>query len=294
MDDKGVSDGEFTPEGEKNWTESKYQKKLKDLAQTIQGLENKHPVIVGLTEVEDKGVVEDLINTYPLSEFKLEIIHQDSPDTRGIDTCLLYDKEHVKYLSHQYLRINFPWNLDIKTRDILFFECEMDNEHFWIVVNHWPSRRSESSEKKRIHVAISVQERIKSIMLKHPDSKCLMMGDFNDEPNNLSITRYLKAKSSKNISSDEFYNLAYVPFEKGKGSSVHEGNWLMIDQIMVNRAFLQNNNKGIGIRNESMKIGNDDTLIHRSKYEEKPNQTYLGDRYVGGISDHLPIYVILD
>ncbi|MCB9197697.1 MAG: hypothetical protein H6600_04505 [Flavobacteriales bacterium] len=294
VDDPGVKDSEFTPFGEKNWTEERLRKKLSDLAETISGISVKHPLIVGLTEVENRNVVQQLLDTEPLRNHSYELIHQDSPDNRGIDACLYYDRDHVKYLSHQFLRVHFPWNRDIKTRDVLFFECEIGGDELWVVVNHWPSRSSNSSEKKREFVAKTVKERIDQITSRNSDCKILVMGDFNDEPNNLSLERYLGAKRSKNIDEQELYNLAAELHSKGKGTCVHEGDWLMIDQMMINRTLLQNTNNGLGIKNNEMHIHDPKELIYRRRNFSQPNHTFSGDRYEGGISDHLPVYVKLE
>lgn len=294
IDDKGVKDSDFTPEGDKHWTLERLSKKLTDLARTIDSISDKHPIIVGITEVENEDVATQLMKTSPLVEHNYKLLHQDSPDNRGIDTCLIYDEDYVKYISHQFLRFRFPWNFDIKTRDALFFECEINGEEFWIVVNHWPSRSSKNSAKKREFVAKTVRERIDQVMARNPESKLIVMGDFNDEPSDLSILRHLDAKRTKNIDEKELFNLANELYESGKGTCVHDGDWLMIDQIMVNRNLLQNKNDGLGIRKNKMYIHAPEELIFHKKDYSQPDHTYSGDRYEGGISDHLPVYVKLD
>lgn len=294
LDNKKVKDSDFTPFGSKYWTPDRLNKKLKDLAETIHGISIHHPIVVGLTEVENAEVAQQLLETPPLSSHNYELLHQDSPDNRGIDTCLAFDTSYVKYQSHQFLRVRFPWNADIKTRDVLFFECEINDEEFWIVSNHWPSRSSNSSERKREFVAKTVRERLDQIMVRNPESKIIVMGDFNDEPNNFSLERHLRARLTKNIDETEFFNLAHELFEQGKGTCVHDGDWLMIDQFMINRNLLQNKNNGLSIRNNEMHIYAPENLIFRKKDYSQPNHTYSGNRYVGGISDHLPVYIRLE
>lgn len=295
IDDPEVADTEFTPHGDKHWTSDRLQKKLDDIGEVLINIAPKHPIIVGLTEVENREVVEQLLGTDVLKEINYQLIHQDSPDNRGIDLCLFYDEDLVEYISHQYLRIHFSWNPDIKTRDVLFFECKINNEHFWIVVNHWPSRRngSEETENKRVHVAKEVRKRLDYIMKNYSASKILVMGDFNDEPSDLSIVRHLKAKANKNIDELELFNLSFADFEKDQGSSSHDGDWMMIDQMMINRNFLQNKNEGVGVANNRSYLFKDEMVIFKNKHFTKPNQTYAGDKYVGGVSDHLPVYIKL-
>jgi predicted extracellular nuclease len=295
-DDKFVSDTEFTPHGDKKWTEERYHRKIDALGNVIANIKS-HPIIVGLTEVENEAVVQDLIMSEKLRHHNYSIIHQDSPDNRGIDLCLFYDKKYVTEISHEFLRISFDWNRDIKTRDVLFFRCEIAHENFWIIVNHWPSRRdgAKETEDKRVHVARAVRQKIEEIMDVYPEDKMLIMGDFNDEPVDRSVTQILKAKTSKNIKSDEFYNLMTEPDKQEKGTSTHMGEWLMIDQIMINRNFLHNSNEGISIKNnQGIIYSAPDVLYCRANGQCKPNQTYAGDHYVGGVSDHLPVYAILD
>lgn len=294
IDNKRVKDSDFTPMGDKHWTLERLDKKLNDLANTIHSISNHHPVLIGLAEVENAEVTQQLLDTHPLKNYQYKLIHQDSPDNRGIDTCLVYDEEYIKYLSHQYLRIHFPWNAAIKTRDVLFFECEINGEEFWIVVNHWPSRSSNSSEEKRAYVAKSVRERLDQIISSKPESKIIVMGDFNDEPNDLSVERYLGAKRDKKIDKNEFFNLANELFESGQGTCVHEEDWLMIDQIMINRNLLQNNNLGVSVRDNQMQIFAPEELIFHKREYSQPNHTYSGDKYEGGISDHLPVFITLD
>ncbi|CAG5087348.1 endonuclease/exonuclease/phosphatase family protein [Parvicella tangerina] len=291
IDDKGVKDSDFTPSGNKHWTLDRLSKKLVDLAETIDSIPGKHAILIGLTEVENRSVALQLLQTSPLSTHQYALLHEDSPDNRGIDVCVLYDQEYVNYLSHYYLRIHFPWNKDIKTRDVLFFECAINGEKLWVVINHWPSRMSESSAKKRDHVAKQVRAELDKIIEQEPKVKILLMGDFNDEPNNLSLERHLEVKRSKNIDHREFYNLAADLFEAGEGTCVHDGHWLMIDQIMINRNLLQNNNNGFAIEDNKMYIHGNERLIYHKKGHSQPNHTYSGDHYVGGISDHLPVYV---
>ncbi len=296
-DDPKVSDAEFTPNGDKKWNIERYHRKLNALSKVILSASKKHPIVAGFSEVENRSVVEDLILKTDLVNFNYTVIHQDSPDNRGIDVCLIYDKDFVKRITHEFLRVDFHWNQDIKTRDILFFRCQINNETFLIVVNHWPSRRAgaDETEDKRLHVATAVKNKLKTHQTNFPNDKILVMGDFNDEPQDKSIDRILKSKRHKNIKQDEFYNLMTEADKNEKGTSSHMGEWLMIDQMMINRNFLQNNNDGLGVKNQKAKIySGNDVLYCRANGNCQPNQTYGGDYYLGGISDHLPVLIELE
>ncbi|MFT7157582.1 MAG: putative extracellular nuclease [Parvicella sp.] len=296
-DDKGVMDSDFTPSGKKKWTQERYERKLKSLENILLNIDSKHPIIVGLTEVENRGTIEDLIGQDSISKINYEIIHQNSPDNRGIDVGLYYDADRVEYLQHQYLRIDFPWNLDIKTRDVLFFQANLNGEPFWFVVNHWPSRRNGAleTEEKRLHTAQMVRKKLDQIQLDYPNDKIVIMGDFNDEPINRSITHILKAKRDKKIRVDEFFNLAAEQDENHQGTSTHMWEWLMLDQIMVSRNLLHADKSTLSLLSDSMTIfEKGDVLFCRVNGKCQPNATFKGSHYTGGVSDHLPVYIVLD
>lgn len=296
-DDPIVKDSDYTPRGKYKWTQERYDKKLFNLENIILSVHSKHPIVAGFTEVENRGVLEDLIDQPRMKEISYEILHRDSPDVRGIDVGLIFDNERVEYLQHEYLRIDFPWNRNIKTRDVLFFQAVIGGEEFWLIVNHWPSRRkgAKETEEKRLHVADKVREKIEQIQFDYPDSNILIMGDFNDEPTDVSITRMLKAKRDKNIRSDEFFNLCAELDNQKIGTSTHMGEWLMIDQMMINRVLLHAKEGSIVVKNNEVNVYKDKSVLHfRANGKCQPNRTYAGTKYIGGVSDHLPIYVVLD
>lgn len=294
-DDPLTSDEEFTPFGEKEWTEERYQKKLKDLADVIDAISpSTLPSFIGLAEVENYDVVKALSKTGTLSQAKYKIVHAESPDNRGIDNALLYDAKYFKKSNHEFIRVNFPWNEDIKTRDILHcWGTNIYGEEIHIYVNHWPSRRDgvNETEKKRLRTAEELKKSIAKVQSSNPEAKIIVMGDFNDLPNNKSIKEVIDAKGERE--KGVLVNLSTSEFKKGKGTIVHEREWLMIDQMLVTPNFLEQNTNGWYLHKKQNKAKSfyDDMVLYTARDGDKmPNKTYGGDRYYGGYSDHLPVY----
>ena len=291
------NDEEFTPESEKAWDIDKYEKKLDDIASVIKAVNKSElPEIVGLCEVENRKVLEDLIQTRDLKRGNYGIVHHESPDSRGIDCALLYNMEAFHVLSHEAIPVTFPFDSSMTTRDILHAEIKTtDNEVLHLFINHWSSRwgGQEESEPKRIYCAIALRKAVDNVMNRDPHAKIIIMGDFNDEPTNRSIFEMLLANNKrKNAGERELYNLMYDGHNRrNEGSYYYQGNWDMMDQIIVSRSVITDRN--------GWHAGYDDGKILKEKFmlyydqnrkDYVPNRSYGGPVYYGGISDHLPVY----
>ncbi|MEM6967167.1 MAG: endonuclease/exonuclease/phosphatase family protein, partial [Bacteroidota bacterium] len=192
-------DEEFTPNSKKEWNTERYHKKLNDLAKIVAAIE--YPAILGVCEVENKTVLEDFSKKTSLKKYNYDIVHYESPDQRGIDVALLYQKKFMKVLSSKPIRINFPRAItgeeNYTSRDILYVEGQLKNkEILHLFVNHFPSRRGglAASEPKRIHVANYLKKDIETIQKKNQNANIILLGDFNDETDNNSIAKTLGAK----------------------------------------------------------------------------------------------------
>ncbi len=299
VDDEAPGDEEFTPESLKNWSIERYQKKLKGLAEVIASANKRElPGIVGLAEVENKKVLNDLINTQPLRKGDYKIIHTDSDDERGIDVALLYRPEEFTPVAEKYLKVKFSFDTLDRTRDILYVKGKLDNgELIHIFVNHWPSRSGEAimSEMKRITAAVEVRKEIDHILNFEPEAKIIVMGDFNDEPTNRSVIQILGAVNKrKNVSNRDLFNLMYDAHNTGnEGTITYKEQWQMFDQIMVTRAltgsagYTTDLSGGRILKSKLNLITDDVTGI------SSPFRTYGGNNWLGGVSDHLPVFVIL-
>ena len=288
-------DEEFTPAGEKKWDQKRYDKKLHDLARVLTAVnEDELPEIVGLCEVENKKVLQDLIGSGELANGKYSIVHNESPDFRGIDCALIYRPAEFKVLYQFPVTIRFKDDPDYTTRDILYVKGRTKNrEKFHIFVNHWPSRIGglEKTEPNRVEVASVLKSKIDSIYQTDANAKIIVMGDMNDEPNNKSLLQTLGAKSPENESA-RLVNLMFPLDNENKGTYNYRGNWNMIDNMVVSKSLLDN--KGFQVIENSASIFRKDWMEYKNNEGKiSPNRTYGGPNYYGGISDHFPVYFSL-
>lgn len=293
-DDPQKHDDEFTPTGANYWSKQRYDKKINDIGKVLINCSGSEaPAIIGLIEIENREVLDDLLTHSPLNKFKYKIAHEDSPDERGIDVALLYDSDQFTFLDQQIGRIQFPNDLTDRTRDILIVKGIMGRDTIYCAVNHWPSRRGGENEtgQKRKFVAEQLKSKVNSILEKQPNAGIIIMGDFNDTPSNESITEGLGAGDWN--SNQELIDLM-IPFEsKGQGTYKYQNQWNLLDQFIISRN-LTDQNGHLLITQKSAKIADLDWLQEKDPMYpgNRIYRTYRGPNYVGGYSDHFPI--ILD
>ncbi len=296
-DDPEVRDEEFTPEGDKKWTEERYTIKLDKLSRVLSAsVEDGLPEVIGLCEVENRGVVEDLMKTGKLKKGKYSIVHQDSPDGRGIDVALAYRKKALKVIDFKAHTVDLPGENARPTRDILHVRtivAKKDTVHFFI--NHWPSRYGgeEKSRPKRIQAAEVLREVVDELLEKQPRAKLVIMGDFNDYPDNVSIQETLDAQEAgKTSKPTSLVNLA-ASIKGEQGSYNYRGNWGMLDQIIVSQSLVSEGSSGMRCTSGSLRIVKEEWMLYTDPKSgaQKPNRTYGGNNYYGGFSDHLPVVV---
>jgi len=296
--DSAKWDDEFLPTGKKYWTERKFWEKVNHLAKVITSVgEWDPPAVVGMCEVENRYVLEQLVHHSPIKAIHYNIIHKESPDRRGIDVALLYRKERFKPINYHYYPINFPFNKRSKTRDLLYVKgLVLNTDTIHIFVNHWPSRwgGQQETEPKRMFVAKTLRHITDSIFRANPRANIFIMGDFNDEPENKSLREVLHARLEfeKTLPDTALYNLiGIIQKRTGQGTHKYHGTWGVLDQLIVSGALLNKVNK-IYTAYELSHIFNADFLLEPDeKYTGKRlNRTYIGYKYHGGFSDHLPVY----
>jgi len=289
VDDPKIPDEEFLPESVKKWDIEKYQKKLNDIAQVISEVNLKEmPEVVGLVEIENQQVLEDLVKTGKLGG-QYAIIHEESPDYRGIDAALIYRKDAFQEISHEVLPVNFPDDPEFKTRDILHVTGKMRNKIVHLFVNHWPSRigGDDKTEPKRVLAASVLKKKVDEIFASDPKARIIIMGDMNDEPASKSLKETLGADSPN--SGAPLVNLMMPDDMAGKGTYFYSGNWNMLDNLVVSEAVLKGNR--MQVEGQKGNIYSSDWMIFTNKTGDKtPNRSYVGDKYVGGVSDHFPVY----
>lgn len=296
INESGKTDGEFTPEGSKNWTQDKLDKKINDISRVLSSVNKTDlPEIIGLCEVENSFVLDKLINTDSLSGGDYKIIHYESPDFRGIDNAFLFRPAEFKVVFSEPIKIKFAGDPDYKTRDILYVKGEtVDKEEFHFFINHWPSRigGDAETEPQRMFVASIVRNKVDSILNIDRNANIVILGDMNDEPVNNSLFHTLGAKDPEADPEAELQNLMFETDKQDLGSYNYRGNWNMLDNIVVSKSLLDEKGficvekRGFVFHKEWMEYKNRNGNI-------SPNRTYSGNNYTGGISDHFPVYFIL-
>lgn len=289
--DERTNDDEFLPTSAKRWTEKRYRKKIYKLGSVISkiGFESsqKPPVLVGLAEVENDTVLNDLIQSEDLHGYNYGFVHYDSKDERGIDVALLYDYDQfVVESSETYsLCIETPEGVRDFTRDILLVSGILDGELIHLIVNHWPSRHEGDNETsyKRMIAAKRVLEIISKLLEQYTAPKIVVIGDFNDNPNNESI-QFLTANGN-------LFNATEFLWSRDRGTENHDFQWNLFDQILISKNLLSHEGEYCF---ESADIFDDKfvTQFH-GKYQGQPFRTYIGKKYMGGYSDHFPIFIQL-
>lgn len=292
FDDPYTHDNDFLPHSQRNWNEKRYRKKLRKLGQVISQIgfktANKPPVLIGLAEVENRLVVTDLIKSSSLKDQKYDLVHYDSPDERGIDVALIYDKRYFEVITSEVFSLDLFDEDGTRdyTRDILLVEGLLNKEKIYVLVNHWPSRREgvELTEPARLIASNKVIEIIRNINGRDENAKIIVMGDFNDNPKNNSITNL--------VESQDLYNpMSNLPTYT-RGSLNHRKEWNLFDQILFTTNFFE---FGEGKHSFSkVDVFDEDFLKqYKGKYKGNPFRTYAGYKYKGGFSDHFPVYLFL-
>ncbi|WP_372751971.1 hypothetical protein [Labilibaculum sp.] len=295
INDPNTWDDDFTPEGKLEYSSKRYENKLLHLSEVLSSINKKElPAIIGLCEIENRSVLEDLISQKKLKKGDYSIVQTDSPDGRGIDCALLYQKSTFKALSQNFIGIHIPTEPNYKTRDILHVKGVFAaKDTLDIFVNHWPSRRGgmKESEKYRVFVATQLKKAVDQIQKKNLNANIIIMGDFNDEPTNKSAEEILCATNNKDTSKPEaLYNLMYDLKMQGKGSYNYRGNWNMLDNIIVSNSLLSNTN-GLHTNHQNGKIFTEKWICYQNEDGTYvPSRSYSGPKYYGGYSDHFPVY----
>lgn len=294
------NDYDFLPDGFMNWNLWKYWQKQRNICRVITALGEMHsPALIGLCEVENDSVVYDLTKRSPLRNQDYEYIMTDSPDWRGIDVALLYQRHQFKLIEKNEYEVYFSTKRENRTRNILHAVGEIINgDTLDIFVCHFPSRYGGQleSESKRIDAATRLKSKTDSIFLLRKNCNIIIMGDFNDAPNDKSIYKTLNAKSLKdNIHNDKLYNMFLHRVKKRRqGTYKHKGVWTFLDQFIVSGNLLRKESN-INIKNNEANVFNPSFLNETDETYGgvKPFRTNLGPRYLGGFSDHYPIYLDL-
>lgn len=306
--DPNVRDDEFTPEGPKEWTETKYWKKIANTAEVLHAIaqaNRQFPAIIGLSEIENRLVLDDLVSDERLASANYQIVHYDSPEARGVDVALLYRPDLFEYEWSDPIRTRIPGRPDFKTRDILAVCGRIEGELFCFFVNHWSSRRggAQSSEYLRCGGAQTVRDYADSLRQVHPEIKLVVMGDMNDDPVDKSILEVLGgAGDPENIPEGGMFNPFYALFQDGYGTLAYQDAWSLYDNIVVSDNLMNLDQEGslrlmpVKLRRQTYyaSIFKRSFLIQqKGQYKNYPWRTYSGNAFLGGYSDHLPVFITI-
>ena len=301
-DDPLIFDDDRTPEGKDHWTQEIYEAKLANMAKVIseigEDVTGNSPALIGISEIENRRVLEDLLNQEQLVNKDYGIVHFDSPDRRGIDVALLYQKKIFTPTNYKAYELVIFDDQDrskrVYTRDQLLVSGMLDGEKISIIVNHWPSRSGgeERSRPKRIKAAELNKHIMDSLFSEDPYAKIITMGDLNDDPISPSVKEILKTKSEReDMKVKELYNPMEDMYKKGMGTLAYRDAWNLFDQIIMSTELTKKDYSSYrfykaGIFNKNY------LATPRGQYKGYPFRSFVNG-FTGGYSDHFPVFIYL-
>lgn len=299
FNDPRTLDDDYTPNGRLNWTKKRYDNKVGKIAMTLSKIGAEEtgypPTLIGLAEVENAGVVKDLIANHHLGRENYDFVHFDSLDERGIDVALIYNSKVFNVEHCEPLRPPMIYNGDGRdlTRDVLYVRGILCERKIHVFVVHLPSRREENvNEPKRLAIAQKLRNKIEHILQDEENPHIIVLGDFNSQPEADSVRKYLKGSVRIPHGDDmHFYNPMELLIRDGHFTTVHRKDWLLFDQMLFSPAFFSSGASPTVI---STQVFNPYFLQEwNHKYRFQPFRTYVGRKYLGGYSDHFPVYTII-
>lgn len=302
INDPLINDDEFTPNGINRYTPEVYKDKLEKLARVLSEIgsdqSKNSPVIIGVCELENRNVLEDLVKTGKLKDKRWGIVHYDSKDSRGIDVALLYQERYFKPINHKSFELQlYDEGKRYYTRDQLMVSGYLDGELIHFIVNHWPSRRGgeAASRPSREKAAALNVEIMSEIRRNNPNAKIISMGDLNDDPVNSSLKNILKTESNhKKVVEGGIYNPFEEMFKNGLNTLGYRDNINLFDQIFFTSTLVTNNKDFSSYRFFKAGIYNPSYIINKEgQYKGYPMRSYSFSTYAGGYSDHFPVYIHL-
>jgi len=298
-DDPKTNDAEYLPDGANLWDSTKYANKLNNMSTVIADLgKDVSPdgcAMIGVCEIENRGVLEDLVAMPQIKDRKYQIVHYDSPDVRGVDVGFLYQEKYFKLKNSASYHLTFANDPTYFTRDQLIVTGEMDGEDVSVIVGHWPSRRGgqQKSEPRRIEAAQLARRIIDSLLTANPSAKIILMGDLNDDPVNKSVSDYIRAKGQiSKVKTGDMYNTMYGHYKNGNGTLAWNDAWNLFDQIIVSESFVSTDASTYVFH--SAHVYNKDYIKQKEgNYAGYPKRTHAGGVYLNGYSDHFPTYIVI-
>lgn len=313
-DDPVKNDSEFLPEGKNKWTQAKYEKKLHNMAKVIRSMADNNKrwhTILGISEIENRLVIEDLVSQPEIADANYQIVHYDSPDRRGVDVALLYKPDQFTYLDSESIPFDFNSDIDFsdtdtsyfKTRDILMVHGLIAGEHFAFYVAHLPSRVGGKGGNLRSRGAEIIYNHSREMEAKYPGIKIVAMGDMNDNPTDDSMAKYLHGQERlENVTPTEFFSPYISMLKAGYGSLCYQGVWSIYDLELVNYNLAHAPDGGLKIQPVTKNHGKEYYGVvfkrpwmttQKGQYKGYPFRTFSNGAFVGGYSDHYPTYIVV-
>jgi hypothetical protein len=292
-------DDDYLPSGQKQWSEERYKKKISDISDVLSSInQDELPVLIGLAEVENQKVIDDLSNSQKLRNGKYGSVHFDETDNDGLEVALLYKKDDVEILGSKTIPITTTFDIKVSFRDVLYVKCRLKEDNIYhLFITHWPSRAiDDQDELKRISAAISLRKEIDNVMNLENNARIIIMGDLNDEPTNKSLMQMLNATNKrKNVGYRDLFNMMYDIHNLGENGTYSVNKKLyMFDQIIVS-AELFSNKSGYSLSFDDGKVfkGIETSSKDTVPGLKQPEPTYIGNKYMGGTGSHFPVYIVL-
>ena len=308
INDPETNDEEFLPDGAKRWNSVKYNKKLHNMERVlfdIAAMDRNYPIVIGVSEIENRSVLEDIVSTPKLRPANYSICHYDSPDLRGVDVAFLYRPDVFKLEGSENVPIRIESLSDFRTRGIVTMWGTIDGEPFLFMVSHWPSRLGgqQASAFKRNAVARQMRAIADSVLKVNPATKIVAMGDFNDDPTDESVEVYLGAKTSlKKLQPGDFYTPFADMLKAGLGTLAYRDTWNLFDNIVLTENLACGTTGKLRIVKDPNKktkyygnIFKPSYLIQKEgQFKGYPLRSFVGNNFQGGFSDHLPVFIYID
>lgn len=300
IDSPTTNDADFLPNGRLLWNTEKYVSKVSHMAHVISllamDLSPDGVAMLGVAEVENRKVLEDIVSQPELKDRNYQIVHYDSPDERGIDCGLLYQPKYFKVLGSKAMPVTLKdpkTGIPDFTRDILYVAGLFDGEPIHIMVGHWPSRRGGESGSAWMRAAAAgvCRHVADSLRTLDPEAKIIVMGDLNDDPTDKSLTKVLGAKGkADDVTTNDFYNPMYDMYKSGNGTMAYRDAWSLFDQVVLSKGLVSKKAAGWQLY-KAMVFRQPWMMQTEGAFRGYPFRTFVGDIFINGYSDHLPVYL---
>ena len=301
--DPETHDDEFTPTGVKQWNQTRYEKKLWNMERVlfdIAAIQKDYPIVIGVSEIENRSVLEDLVSQPKLKGANYRICHYDSPDARGVDVAFLYRSDVFKLEGSDNIKLHVEGLPNFRTRDLVVMWGTIEDEPFYFLVSHWPSRLGgkEASQFKRDACATQIREIKDSLLRENPATKVIVMGDFNDDATDDSLVEVMGAKGSvKELEAGDFFNPDNEMLRAGLGTLAYQDEWNLFDNICVTENLVNAEKGKLRIIKGKKFYGNIFTrpymLQLEGQYKNYPLRTFVSNNFQDGYSDHFPVFIYI-